>query len=330
MRGARQTGRSWTTGPSRAARAVVGVAMGAMAAAGAIGLIGCTVGSGSGSAKGSLWVTGCNGDTNFGGAGVVAGVPQPYDLQPTFFAGEPIEDLATGSTHRNRLIIRMQGTGLATQYNDTLYFDIENSYEVARCVRGSTMGGTQDWKTMEPLYNNQSSILWCDWSGHAFTDGGAGDGGINPGSPDAGASLDGGMSVMAQYPRIRITPDTDLRSSLALLSSCPAANVSADASETPPVPPSPTPADVSWIEFQNFGSAEQSTLTADMRSPVESTFVINYGERLHANFHVVLQDAQVITAVETNQPAPAPLVGGTLDGYFDFDLERGRAAQAFP
>ena len=127
---------------------------------------------------------------------------------------------------------------------------------------------------------------------------------------------------MAQFPRIRITPDTDLRSSLALLSSCPAANISADASDSG--------SDVSWIEFQNFGSAEESNLTPDMRDQVKSTFVINYGERLRANFHLVLQDGQVITAVETNQPAPAPLVGGTLDGYFDFDLERGRPAQVFP
>ncbi len=314
--GARQTGRSWRTGSSRAALTAVGVAMGATV------LIGCTIGNGSGSAKGSLWVTGCDGDTNFGGAGVVAGVPQPYDLQPTFFAGEPIEDLATGSTHRNRLIIRMQGTGLATQYNDTVYFDIENSYEIARCVRGRTIGGQPDWKQVEPLYNNQTPITWCDWSGNAFSDGGVADGGVNPGSPDAGASADGGMSVMAQYPRIRITPDTDLRSSLALLASCPMANVSADASSTL--------TDVSWIEFQNFGAAEESNLAPDMRDQVQSTFVINYGERLRANFHLVLQDGQVITAIETNQPAPAPLVGGTLDGYFDFDLERGRAAQAFP
>jgi hypothetical protein len=309
----RQPGGNWTPGPSRAALTAVGVAIGAMA------LIGCTVGSGSGSVKGSLWVTGCDGDTNFGGGD--AGVPASYDLQPTFFAGEPIEDLASGSTHRNRLIIRMQGTGLATQYNDTLYFDIENSYEVARCVRGRTIGGQPDWKQIELLYD-QTQITWCDWSGNAFSDGGEADGGVNPGSPDAGASLDGGMSVMAQFPRIRITPDTDLRSSLALLSSCPAANISADASDSG--------SDVSWIEFQNFGSAEESNLTPDMRDQVKSTFVINYGERLRANFHLVLQDGQVITAVETNQPAPAPLVGGTLDGYFDFDLERGRPAQVFP
>jgi hypothetical protein len=88
--------------------------------------------------------------------------------------------------------------------------------------------------------------------------------------------------------------------------------------------------DISWIEFQNFGSAEESDVAPEMRTGIPSDFVINYGGRLRANFHLVLQDAQVITAVETNQPAPAPLVGGTLDGYFDFDLERGRAAQAFP
>jgi len=299
--------------------------IGGLLVAAVVATTGCTVGGGSGSAKGSLWVTGCDGDTNYG----MPPVGAAYDLQPTFFAGEPIEDVATGSVHKNRLILRMQSTGLAIQYNDTLYFDIENSYEVARCVRGRTVGGQPDWRTEEPLYN-QTPIVWCDWSASAFTDGGAVDGGINPGQPDAATSLDGGMSTMAQFPRIRITPDTDLRSSLALLSTCPNANVSADGSAIPPVPPSVTPGDVSWIEFQDFGSAEQSDLAPEMRSALDTNFVINYGGRLRANFHLVLQDAQVITAVETNQSAPPALVGGTLDGYFDFTLERGRAAQVFP
>jgi hypothetical protein len=290
----------------------------------AVAMAGCTVGSGSGSATGALWVNGCTNNGDYGSPMA----PAPFDLQPTFFAGEPIEDLSIGLTHQNLLLLRIQRTGLAIQYNDTLHFDIENSYEVARCVRGKTNGGQPLWNQTEVLYN-QTSVDWCDWSANAFSDGGAADGGINPGSPDAGASLDGGMSVMALYPRIHITPDTDLRSSLALLTTCPQADVSAEANDGP-LDVSGRPADVSWIEFMDFGAAEQSDLTPEMRSDVPGDFVIDFGGRLRANFHLILQDSRVITAVETNQPKPAPMLGGTLDGYFDFELARGRAAQAFP
>jgi hypothetical protein len=287
---------------------------------------GCTVGGGSGSAKGTLWVTGCSDNANAPNLGTPT-AQVAYDLQPTFFAGEPIEDLATGVMHKNRLILRMQRTGLAIQYNDTLYFDVENSYEVARCVRGRTINGQPDWKQSQPLYNNVQRVDWCDWTGYAFTDGGAVGAAIDGGPLDAGAgdagtldggaSLDGGMSVMAQYPKIHLTPDTDLRSSLALLTSCPMANVSADASG-------------GWIQLMDFGSAEQGDLAPEMRSAVDPDFVINYGGRLRANFHLQLEDAQVIYAVENNLPAPDPLIGGTLDGFVDFILERGRAAQVFP
>ena len=40
--------------------------------------------------------------------------------------------------HTNEMHIRMQNNGLAIQYADTLFFDVLNSYEVARCVRGAT------------------------------------------------------------------------------------------------------------------------------------------------------------------------------------------------
>jgi hypothetical protein len=316
VRPARRLGRGWAAGAS-------GVALTAVAVA----ATGCTVGGGSGSAKGSLWVTGCSDNLSSPNFGTPA-MPEAYDLQPTFFAGEPIDDLATGAMHKNRLIVRMQRTGLAIQYNDTLYFDVENSYEVARCVRGRIVNGQPDWKQSELRYNQQP-VDWCDWTGYAFTDGGTVDAGNDGGPPDAsasldagalldaGASLDGGMSVMAQYPKIHLTPDTDLRSSLALLTTCPQANVSADASG-------------GWIELMDFGGAEQSDLAPDLRTPLGTDFVINYGDRLRASFHLELSDAQVISAVENNLPQPDPEIGGTLDGFFDFDLERGQSAQAFP
>ena len=45
----------------------------------------------------------------------------------------------------NRLIIRMQRNGNAIEINDTLYFDIPDSLQVARCMRGRTVGGVPDY-----------------------------------------------------------------------------------------------------------------------------------------------------------------------------------------
>ncbi len=57
---------------------------------------------------------------------------------------------------------------------------------------------------------------------------------------------------------------------------------------------------------------------------------MNFGERLWANFHVELEDDAVRRADEDSKPRPDPRLGGMLDGYFDFILERGRVAQPFP
>ena len=103
---------------------------------------GCTVGSGSGTASGPLWIVGCLQGENYGSP--PPGEPRPFDLNPTFFAGEPIEDIADGP-HINRLIIRMQRNGNGVEVNDTLYFDIPDSGKVARCIRGRTVGGVPDY-----------------------------------------------------------------------------------------------------------------------------------------------------------------------------------------
>ena len=52
----------------------------------AVGAAGCTVGQGTGSADGTLFDVGCNKDNALLS-------PVPYSLKPTFFAGEPIEDV---------------------------------------------------------------------------------------------------------------------------------------------------------------------------------------------------------------------------------------------
>jgi len=223
----------------------------------------CTVGSGSGSAKGPLWVLGCRSGLPGGNLGTPA-APSNFSLDPIFFAGEPIEDVSK-TVHENRLVIRMQRNGGPIEYNDTLSFDVSNSYEVARCIRGRTVGGVGDWD-MSPDLDN-----WCDWSG-------------------AGATVDGGAVV--DHPRIALTPKSYVQASLALLSTCP---------------------------------LEEGTALDP-----NGDFKVNFGDRLRASFHVELEDDRVITAQRMNLPEPSPRIGGVLDGQFDFDLERGRAAQPFP
>ena len=125
---------------------------------------GCGIGEGSGSAQGPLWILGCRRwQADYG----TPDKPDDFDLKPTFFAGEPIEDIA-GMPPSNRLIIRMQRNGNAMEINDTLYFDIRNSAQVARCIRGRTVNGVPDWDTSSGMLAPDGTVAtvppalpWC-------------------------------------------------------------------------------------------------------------------------------------------------------------------------
>ena len=285
------------------------VMIAAAIACGGAAVSGCTAGSGSGAAAGPLWYTGCQDGQDYG----TQAMPANFDLAPSFFAGDPIED-SSPATHINRLVIRMQRTGQAVEYNDTLFFDVENSYEIARCVRGQTVNGVGQWDM-----SDMGLGPWCDWSGGGFTDGGIADGG----SPLDGGLLDGGA---VDSPLIRITSQGYMQSSLQLLATCPLNVVTASGTALA------GHAVDGWIQFADFGTAAQPDVSSEERTPVPTDFKVNFGDRLRAKFHVALEDDRVVTAEQTQPtgPIPAPLMGATLDGYFDFDLVRGRAAQPFP
>jgi hypothetical protein len=252
---------------------------------------GCTVGEGSGTATGMLWIVGCDKGADFG----EPDMPQYFNLSPTFFAGEPIEGIGDGPSE-NLLDIRMQRDGNAAEINDTIYFDIPNSYEVARCLRGRTENGAGDWNMSTGTVYTASTGDWCEPTGAA----------------------DGG-------PRIRLRPRGPVASSFEPLATC-------QSSAHPPSIVNVTGVAVDgWIDFQDFGRAEQLNLTPDMRTKVEPDFKVAYGERLRASFHIDLADQRVVTTEIIGQLVPpAPRIGGTLDGTFDFDLARGRSAQTFP
>jgi hypothetical protein len=297
-------------------------------AAALVGVLGfgagaCTVGAGVGKADGVLFDVGCNKSNS------LAQPPgKPYSLQPAFFAGEPIEDVCPppgqcSGPHTNRLIIRLQHTGNRVEVNDTLYIDVKNAYKVAQCVRGQTLLGVPQWDTRD-LTSSDGALMpglsWCDWNA-ADADGGAdaGGGAADAGAADAGMTADAGAPLVmtAARPRINLSTQDYVQASLAPLYTCIEARSVAVALPG------------SWIEFQDFGAAVQ-TADPENRTAVGGDFRVNFGERLRATFHLVLGDQAVENAIKTRIAIPDTRIGGELDGFFDFDLERGRAAQPFP
>jgi hypothetical protein len=268
---------------------------------------GCTVGAGSGSATGPIFFLGCSPNgAPFG----TPDMPRTFNLDPHFFAGEPVEDIGDVAVAQpsNILTLRVQRTGNRIEVNDVLYFNVRSSYEVARCVRGRTINGVPDWdtRTTTSTFTEQpTNTPWCDWSGVIPT--------LDGGTFDAGADAGAGP------PRAIIHLGTEeiLNSSLSLLFTCHQAAVTGLAFD-------------GWIEFEDFGDAAQPDLPSDLRTKVPNDFKVNFGDRLRARFEVILGDAAVLGAIKMIMPIPASRIGGSLDGYFDFDLERGRAAQPFP
>jgi hypothetical protein len=288
---------------------------------GAVGVCACSVGKGVGAASGVLYEYGCNNGGDYCASPGVCGTdanPVPYDLAPTFFAGETIDDLrqnnAGSAIMSNRIIIRLQRSGAQIELNDVLTFDVPTSYEVARCVRGrvDSVTGLNDW--------NEANCFRPSEAGPA---------------------------------RIRVQHDSDILASLFLGSTCrrdlggsqnlPANLVASAVSD--PVPLAHTTATPpivangewnSWVEFQEFGSAAQADRQPKARDPVSPKFRIHLDDRIHATtFYLSLVDQRVVNAVIKELPQPRPEIGGTMGGdpttgQFDFNLQRGQSAQFFP
>ena len=273
-------------------------------------LLGCTVGQGTGAASGKLFVLDCSSAGDYCDSTGVCGTlsaPADYNLSPDFFAGEPIDQIAiqnglplSGSEPRmNRISIRLQRSGKQVENTDALFFDVVNSYEVARCVRGREVPVVGQPNQHD--YDNR----YCF---RASTTGPA---------------------------RVRISVESGIiHSTLSPRSTCtrPAA---ATADDVLPVNGVVQTVDggawESWIEFADFGSAAQNDRDPTARTPISPTFRIQLEDRLHASaFSLTLQDEKVVTAQVDLQPPLNPDMGGSLTGWFDFKLERGQSAQIFP
>jgi hypothetical protein len=273
-------------------------------------LAACSTGNGVGAASGMLFEYGCTGSGDYSADGVPGSqdAPAPFDLDPSYFAGEPIDDLrnysAGSGIMSNRLIIRLQRSGKQIELNDVLTFDVSSSYEVARCVRGrfDVEKNANDWD--ETICSRASDT--------------------GPG-------------------RMRIQHDSRVHASLILKATCTADLVASAVSG--PVPASyaasvgvaTPPAEwTSWVDFEEFGSAAQNDRVPAERDPVHGKFRVDFGQRIYATaFRLTMVDDTIVNAAINNRSRPHAQIGGTLGGdpttgRFDFDLVRGQGAQFFP
>jgi len=275
-------------------------------------LTGCSVGQGTGAASGLLFVLDCSKAGDYCDASGVCGTPSApvdYNLNPTFFAGEPIDQLTqfpngsplSGSEPlMNRITIRLQRSGKQIESNDALFFDVVNEYEVARCVRGReiAVAGQPNQHDYDDRYCFRASTT---------------------GPARVRISVVGGIVHSTLSPRMTCTRPVDATADDVFSDDGVVQTVAGGAWE-------------SWVEFADFGSAAQNDqLDPTARTPVSLTFKIELEDRLHASaFSLTLQDEKVVTAEEDLEPPPNPDIGGSLTGWFDFDLQRGQGAQIFP
>jgi hypothetical protein len=259
----------------------------------AVSAAGCTIGEGSGTATGTLFVIGCYPEAPHDLGSEAA--PEPFDLSPSYFAGEPIEDTADAKPAHNRLIMRMQRNGNALEINDVIYVDVPFSYQIAQCLRGRTVGGLPDWDTSTGTAYPGVTEPWC--------------GPIGPNG----------------VPRINLAPYGPVRVSLTPFWTC-------HSQAHPPTVVSVTGmAAEGWIDFLAFGSAAQPSLPPEERTPVDLDFKVNYGDQLHAIFQFTMLDERITNAIRLGLVLPpSAVIGGALQGEYDFDLDRGRSAQTFP
>jgi hypothetical protein len=250
-------------------------------------LLGCTVGDGSGEAKGKLYLKDCKTSPRADYGSI--DVPADFDLRADFFTGEPIEDIKPNGSD-NRLVVRMQNAGRRLEDNDALVFDMDVR-PVAQCLRG-----------VPAIMETPAFKRFCAWL---------------PGS---------------SWPRLRVGPDFPVRANMALRKSCGGNTYTvATARGMDLTTANATPEQWnSWLELREFGTAAHSG--PGPRQDVPPTFTVEFGQRLFADrFHLEITDDRLLRAEEDEEvPLPIPDVRGTLDGFFDFELQRGQGAQTFP
>jgi len=97
----------------------------------------CALGEGNGSVDGALFIRQCAKRTQVGASGAASaysfgepGAPLNYDMKPSFFAAEPINDFSR-LLPNNRLNIRVQSDGSRIEQADVLFINIASVEPIA-------------------------------------------------------------------------------------------------------------------------------------------------------------------------------------------------------
>jgi hypothetical protein len=257
-----------------------------------LALAGCTVGDGSGHASGEMFVKNCSPSGDYG----TALVPAAYNLRPDFFAGEPIEDIRNDGGE-NRIVIR-----------------VETFLKRVRRSAGVPQGGP----FKDQLLFNMRSVPVAKCVRSAAI-----------GRPDPLLASFCEVTPGDPVPRIRVGPQQPIRVAFAPHATCPKNIyvVGTAQGDDPkvggvvtPLAPAQWP---SWVKMESFGNAAAVDVGVN--------FKVEFDERLHAtNFVLDLEDDRVLEAPRLHEPIPESEIKGRLQGFFDFDLERGQGAQTFP
>lgn len=209
-----------------------------------------------------------------------------FSAQWRHFLAEPFDSISARYP-ANQINIRMQNVSGGWEFADTLSFWVEDTYQVARCMRGRmNADGTPDWDPQT-----------CDRSPGALGPNGEG--------------------------RSLIGTERELVSSHFVPQySCPDALLTSDAlgdcqgGTCPPV--TLCPGRGSWIAFSALGAPP-----SDPSVPLGTDFKVGNGEPIAASaFHVELcDDSTVQDALARLVPITPPAIRGTLDGSFSFHLQ---------
>ncbi|MEO8215399.1 MAG: hypothetical protein ABI560_19520, partial [Myxococcales bacterium] len=239
------------------------------------GAVACTAENGKGVLTGSLHVPACSFDQKGNPVPLDAREwPDPFTKHWNFFVGEPFDSI-TPRIPASQINIRMQGSSARWEFADAITFWVQDSYEVARCVRHHTnTDGSGDW---DPRY--------CDGDSASLGPGGEG--------------------------RILIGTEIEKVSSHFLLpNSCAAGAIYADAlgdCSGGECPLTLCPGHGSWIRFSHFGSIDRN------EAPPRD-FKVNNDEIIEASaFHVEICDSSTVEAQQEKVlPVPFPAVTGVL------------------
>jgi len=295
---------------SRRATGTVALAVAAVLAAGVPTIAACTVGQGVGQATGNVCVDQCTVSTAYDGTPC----QQPFSLNPDFFAGEPIDGVSPADA-TNCLVIRLQRQGTRIEVNDVLYIDVRNLQEVARCVRGVVCDANgSNCVADKAIGVDANGVMhqptWCDWGHTRCCD------------PADAACL------AVDSPCIEMGIDYKVDASLQLLYTCSTPRHSLNVEGEAASDLLGAKADYSWIRFDQLGKIAPDS--AD-QGGIGNDFKVDFGDTLKASFHFSIGDQRLITSIkDMDVLLPTPVIWGSLDGNFNFDLERGRAAQPFP